>query len=62
VSADGQQAKYLTAVSAIYENLRTVCPALSGAGPWSLDAWLFGRRSNNPAMDINRAARIPMGG
>jgi putative oxidoreductase len=34
-----------------------LCLALSGAGPWSVDAWLFGRRSNNPAVDINRAAR-----
>ena len=33
-----------------------LCLALSGAGPWSVDAWLFGR-SNNPAVDINRAAR-----
>lgn len=30
-----------------------ICLALSGAGPWSLDAWLFGRRSNNSAGDIN---------
>jgi len=35
----------------------SLCLALSGAGPWSVDAWLFGRRSNNPAVDINRAAR-----
>ena len=34
-----------------------ICLALSGAGSWSLDAWLFGRRSNNPAVDINRIAR-----
>ncbi|HEY3137652.1 MAG TPA: DoxX family protein [Blastocatellia bacterium] len=25
-----------------------ICLALCGAGSWSLDAWLFGRRSNNP--------------
>jgi putative oxidoreductase len=30
-----------------------ICLALSGGGPWSLDAWLFGRGSNNPAVDIN---------
>ena len=34
-----------------------ICLALSGAGSWSFDAWLFGRRSNNPAVDINRIAR-----
>ena len=34
-----------------------ICLALSGAGSWSLDAWLFGRRSNNSAVDINRIAR-----
>jgi len=34
-----------------------LCLALSGAGSWSVDAWLFGRRSNNPAVDINRIAR-----
>jgi putative oxidoreductase len=28
-----------------------VCLALSGAGPWSLDAWVFGRRSDNLAVD-----------
>ena len=36
-----------------------ICQALSGAGPWSLDAWVFGRRSDNPAVDANRVARIP---
>ena len=35
----------------------SLCLALSGAGPCSVDAWLFGRRSNNPAVDINRVAR-----
>jgi putative oxidoreductase len=39
-----------------------ICLALSGAGPWSLDAWLFARRSNNPAVDVNRAARSPTSG
>ena len=39
-----------------------ICLALSGAGPWSLDAWLFGRRRNNPAVDVNRVARIPTSG
>jgi putative oxidoreductase len=34
-----------------------LCLALSGAGSWSLDAWMFGRRSNNPAVDVNRVAR-----
>lgn len=34
-----------------------VCLALSGAGSWSLDARLFGCRSNNIAVDINRVAR-----
>lgn len=36
-----------------------VCLALSGAGPWSLHAWCFGRRSVNPAVDANRVARVP---
>ena len=37
----------------------SVCLALSGAGPWSLDAWVFGRRRHNPVVDPNRVAPIP---
>jgi hypothetical protein len=35
--------------------------ALTGAGPWSLDAWLFGDRHNIAARDINPAARSVFG-
>jgi len=31
-----------------------ICLALSGAGPWSLDAWLFGRNQNG--VDTDRVA------
>jgi putative oxidoreductase len=31
-----------------------ICLALSGAGPWSLDAWLFGR--NQKSVDTDRLA------
>jgi len=31
-----------------------ICLALSGAGPWSLDAWLFGRNDNS--VDTGRVA------
>ena len=31
-----------------------LCLALSGAGPWSLDAWLFGRKENS--VDTGRVA------
>jgi putative oxidoreductase len=32
-----------------------ICLALSGAGRWSLDAWLFGRNEN--ILDIGRVGR-----
>ena len=38
-----------------------ICLALSGAGPWSLDACLFGRRHNIAARDVNRAVRSTTG-
>ena len=31
-----------------------ICLALNGAGPWSLDAWLFGRNGNS--LDAGRFA------
>ncbi len=31
-----------------------LCLALSGAGPWSLDAWLFGGNGN--VVDVSRAS------
>jgi putative oxidoreductase len=42
--------------------IASICLALCGAGPWSLDAWLFGRRRNNPRVDINRVARSATSG
>jgi uncharacterized membrane protein YphA (DoxX/SURF4 family) len=33
-----------------------ICLALSGAGRWSVDAWLFGHRSNHSAADVHRAS------
>jgi putative oxidoreductase len=38
-----------------------ICLALSGAGPWSLDAWFFGHRNNIASVDVNRAARSATG-
>jgi putative oxidoreductase len=35
----------------------SICLALSGAGPWSLDAWVFGRRNDSPVVDASRVAR-----
>src|SRR5438093_6320121 len=39
--------------SAFY-TIAGICLALSGAGPWSLDAWLFGRERNSMASSPNR--------
>jgi putative oxidoreductase len=33
-----------------------ICLALSGAGRWSVDAWLFGHRSNHSSADVHRAS------
>jgi putative oxidoreductase len=37
-----------------------ICLALSGAGPWSLDAWLFGR--NESSVDTGRVASRAVAG
>jgi len=37
-----------------------LCLALSGAGPWSLDAWLFGLNQNS--VDTSRVASRAAGG
>jgi putative oxidoreductase len=31
----------------------SICLALSGAGPWSLDAWLFGHRNKIVSRELN---------
>ena len=33
--------------------MATICLALSGAGPWSLDAWLFGRRNESSPVNLS---------
>jgi putative oxidoreductase len=38
--------------------MASICLALSGAGPWSLDAWVFGRRNDSPVVDASRIARM----
>jgi putative oxidoreductase len=36
-----------------------ICLALSGAGPWSLDAWLFGHRNDIAARELSdRSERV----
>ena len=35
-----------------------ICLALSGAGPWSLDAWLFGRRRLSRSDPDGRIGRV----
>lgn len=42
--------------SAFY-TIAGICLALSGAGTWSLDAWLFSGQRNTMATGLNRAAR-----
>ena len=37
--------------------MASICLVLSGAGPWSLDAWVFGRRNDSPVVDASRIAR-----
>ena len=37
--------------------MASICLVLSGAGPWSLDAWVFGRRNDSPVIDASRIAR-----
>ena len=37
--------------------MASTCLVLSGAGPWSLDAWVFGRRNDSPVIDASRIAR-----
>ena len=37
--------------------MASICLVLSGAGPWSLDAWVFGRRNDSPVVDAIRIAR-----
>ena len=44
--------------SAFY-TIAGICLALGGAGPWSLDAWLFGRQRNTMATGASRAAPSP---
>ena len=37
--------------------MASISLGLSGAGPWSLDAWVFGRKNDNPVVYANRIAR-----
>ena len=43
--------------NAAFYLMASICLVLSGAGPWSLDAWVFGRRNDSPGVDASRIAR-----
>ena len=43
--------------NAAFYLMASICLVLSGAGPWSLDAWVFGRRNDSPVVDASRIAR-----
>ena len=38
--------------------MASICLVLSGAGPWSFDAWLFGRGNDRPVVAASRVARM----
>ena len=54
--------RFINTVGHSWENsafylMASICLVLSGAGPWSLDAWVFGRRNDSPVVDASRVAR-----